>query len=414
MHNKVKDKKELLDYRSRSQISVFLISACVICVVYYTLMVVGQDKVPVQQQMNEFLDSLKDVENKVKHGYSAQNLMYPPLQRYSANIEYPKYDNLLNIVTNWNPDDPVVPEDFSETLLHFNYSNPIERQMALEFREAELPFKVYDVPELKNTQNLWTDEYLTSEFRSVSPHVEKSASNHFMYWNMRTSGRTKNWKPPTEIVRDMKFPQWLELAKAADEKALGPDSAHFYFMTGSAKADRKRKSHFVARDLPMFSDPNHANFFISAPEKNKGIQCRFGMRGVAAASHYDCGKNMIALLKGSKRYIINPPHTCKRLSIIPDISHPSYRHSTVDWSNLEEAKASKFDQVDAIDTVVKAGEVLYLPSYWMHYVISLEYSIQCNSRSGTPPGRNGEDEINMCMGKDQFMRGARKRHSKEQ
>ena len=35
---------------------------------------------------------------------------------------------------------------------------------------------------------------------------------------------------------------------------------------------------------------------------NKGIQCRFGMRGVIAEAHYDGGRNMVAMLKGAKRY----------------------------------------------------------------------------------------------------------------
>ena len=36
----------------------------------------------------------------------------------------------------------------------------------------------------------------------------------------------------------------------------------------------------------------------------------------------------------------------------------------------------------AIDTVLKAGEVLYIPSNWFHYIVSLQKSAQCNVRSG--------------------------------
>ena len=160
MHNKGKDKKELLDHRSRSQLLVFFISVCVISVVCYTLISVGADQTSAQEQMDEFLHSLKSSDKSIKHEYSVNNLLYPNIQRYSDGMDYPKYDNLLNTVTNWNPDEPVVPNNFKETLMHFNYSNPIERQMALEYREAELPFKVYNIPEFKHTQDLWTDEYL--------------------------------------------------------------------------------------------------------------------------------------------------------------------------------------------------------------------------------------------------------------
>ena len=121
------------------------------------------------------------------------------------------------------------------------------------------------------------------------------------------------------------------------------------------------------------------------------------MRGVIAESHYDSGRNMVAMLKGAKRYIITPPWTCSKLSIIADKAHPSYRHSVIDWSDLEQAKSRGFDTVDAIDTIVRAGEVLYIPTYWFHYIVSLQYSIQCNSRSGFPPKQQGREYIAPCM-----------------
>jgi hypothetical protein len=70
----------------------------------------------------------------------------------------------------------------------------------------------------------------------------------------------------------------------------------------------------------------------------------------------------------------------------------------IDWSNLEEAKKNNFDTVDAIDTIVKSGEVLYIPSYWFHYIVSLQYSIQCNSRSGSPKNQQGQEFIKACLG----------------
>lgn len=167
----------------------------------------------------------------------------------------------------------------------------------------------------------------------------------------------------------------------------------YYYVSG------ERDSTFIARDLKLFSTTQN-NFFITNVKANKGIQCRFGMRGVIAESHYDSGRNMIAMLKGTKRYILAPPSACKKLGIISDIKHPSYRHSVIDWSDLNQAKASGFEDVPAIDTIIRTGEVLYIPSYWFHYIISLQYSIQCNSRSGGPPQKQGQSYIEDCMGRE--------------
>ena len=44
--------------------------------------------------------------------------------------------------------------------------------------------------------------------------------------------------------------------------------------------------------------------------------------------------------------------------------------------------------------VLKAGEVLYIPSYWFHYIVSLGQSVQCNTRSGS--AIRGRDKIKEC------------------
>lgn len=67
--------------------------------------------------------------------------------------------------------------------------------------------------------------------------------------------------------------------------------------------------------------------------RQKGIQCRFGARGIIAESHFDHGKNFVLMLRGRKRYLLNPPSACPYLAIIKEKEHPSYRHSEVDWSN---------------------------------------------------------------------------------
>ena len=109
---------------------------------------------------------------------------------------------------------------------------------------------------------------------------------------------------------------------------------------------------------------------------------------------------MVVVLKGMRRYILNPPSACSLLGIISDKKHPSFRHSILDWSSVSEGIKHNFDKVQAIDTIMHAGEVLYIPSYWFHYVISLGYSVQCNSRHGYPPNEQGKIDIDLCYGRD--------------
>jgi hypothetical protein len=63
---------------------------------------------------------------------------------------------------------------------------------------------------------------------------------------------------------------------------------------------------FISTDLPSFSSATETSF-VFHPKEQKGMQCRFGERGVTAATHFDAGRNMIAMVTGAKPYILVPP-----------------------------------------------------------------------------------------------------------
>jgi hypothetical protein len=196
---------------------------------------------------------------------------------------------------------------------------------------------------------------------------------------------------------------------------LDPNQPHFYWQSGVDKGERYKDDRdwtFVSRDLPSFSATT-PNFFLFEPQSQKGIQCRFGERGVTAATHYDGGRNMVAMITGAKRYILSPPRECGKLGIITTRGSPVFRHSMLNFGHLnhmddpdmpeEEKEWMKVaGTADALSTVLKAGEVLYIPSHWFHYITSVQKSAQCNVRSGIDREGDhifgGEDHVSrMCF-----------------
>ena len=122
-----------------------------------------------------------------------------------------------------------------------------------------------------------------------------------MFWSYRGIRRFDNFVPPTKLISDLPFEEWLKIAKKADIEKISNSSEHYYFMLGVDRFDNGKS--FVSRDLSVFSQKT-PNFFIITPQANKGIQCRFGMRGVIAEAHYDSGRNMVAMLKGAFQYLV--------------------------------------------------------------------------------------------------------------
>jgi len=132
------------------------------------------------------------------------------------------------------------------------------------------------------------------------------------------------------------------------------------------------------------------------------------------------GRNYISMVRGRKRYILSRPAECPRLAMLK--TGPSARHSGVDWSSPEGVAA--LAGATSMEVVLEAGDVLYIPAYWFHFIVSLsvrvkgatcapeqaltgqsclslhsfppplQVNIQCNARSGTPP--QGGEQIASC------------------
>lgn len=100
-----------------------------------------------------------------------------------------------------------------------------------------------------------------------------------------------------------------------------------------------------------------------------------------AECHYDGTPNFAASLGGLRRWIMAAPSECDKLYLLQRESASS-RHSEVDWSAPDDQKFPKFKETRANEIILQPGDVLYVPSYWFHYIVSLNVNFQCNCRSG--------------------------------
>lgn len=353
---------------------------------------------------------------------------YPPLEGLSESYDdYPKLRTLQQLMDEWPQDEDYSGSVIYETLLHFNYSNPTERAEAEKVRDLELPFKLYDIPEVSTAAEKWTDDYLSNEFGDHDPYSEqppahkapKQASglaqespNNFFAFFVPKLWEVNRLGPPPTRLNDWSYREWVRHAKYADAVSLEAHKPHFYFQAGANPTERfKDEQSFISRDLPSFSATTEANFFLFHPEEQKGIQCRFGERGVVAATHFDGGRNMIAMMKGAKRYILSPPNQCAKLGIFTDRQSPIFRHSLLNFGHLNEMNDTSMSPEErewlekaatalSVETVLKRGEVLYIPSHWFHYIVSVQQSSQCNVRSGINIEGNarfgGRQEVDVC------------------
>lgn len=375
-----------------------------------------------REEEKEEQDEEKSEEELMKEQvYDIYDCPYEPVEGY------PYAWPIMQVLDNWSPDDTSIPDVIYQGLCVFDFQKDFKK--AMHYRTLELPFVAQNDPEVARTVERWNyPGFMQDLLTDVNHRAEYSENNHFMYhlppkapkhgkkaWMNRTP---KDYKPPTENIR-MQYQDWLKHANVTgpalkrseqaddregddkegddDGEVAGPHKEHWYFrligcgLTGPDGSCDKGSSEYLYDELPYFQPVD--NLYLAKGDQQKGIHCRFGMKGVIAENHFDGSRNAIVLLGGARRYILSHPDQCEPLSLYPN-GHPSARHSQVDYTNPDLHAFPQFAQSNSNEVILQPGDVLYLPTHWFHYIVSLELNFQCNSRSGI--GYEYEDVINDC------------------
>ena len=419
-----------------------------------------------------------------KHKYDASIIGYDVYNCPSIPPDnYPMSWTVTEVLTNWPPLDVITTSKTRPRTVHHSlciFDHATQYDIALIYRNAELPFILQNDPAVLSTSRKWSDDtdYLHTMLGDTTKYrVERSPINYFMWYRlkrnnhhdrnnpkMEAGGGTAKRRhrdiarkiPPGEDGNDdedfvrpandeseMTFGEWLEHAIYKDGMALNdedllakanllherrmiaatqnlqqelvvedeedrpldditatnaiPDedseeskrNKYYYFRLNAnpqqLNNDPTSIDNFIYDELP-FLDPRHpdkSEFYCVDPTHHRGINCRFGMRGVIAANHFDMSRNTIVVLGGERRYILADPTQCERMGLYPP-GHPSIRHSSFDWTNVSEwENRVEFQDSLVQEVVLHEGDVLYLPTNWFHFIVNLSLNYQCNSRSGT-------------------------------
>ncbi len=328
---------------------------------------------------------------------------------------YPVEWNLVDeVLRQWPADDPELPASgiLYQGLCVFDVRKNGNLEKALNYRNAEVPFVVRGDPQIAQTVERWnTPDYLQALIGDTPQGTELSASGSFTYWTDSGVDKKKypEYKPPTQ-VSEMTFSEWLELANVTDSKLLTPESPHYYFKVVGCAPGKLESTNdkvdescsrlpgnaphvpYLADELPFYAQTK-SGLYVKEPlaatpmgrfQTSKALNCRFGMKGVMATNHFDGERNFVTVLSGERRYVLASPKQCGSMALFP-YGHPSARHSAVDWADPNLEEFPEFAGATGNEIVLQAGDSLFLPSLWFHYIVSLSMNVQCNTRSGLDP-----------------------------
>ena len=111
-----------------------------------------------------------------------------------------------------------------------------------------------------------------------------------------------------------------------------------------------------------------------------------GKEGTRSSLHSDCTDNLLVMLVGEKRLTLFPPRDHPYLYLVPRAGG-GLRLSQVQMEEPDHSAFPRFADAHPIEVVLRAGEVLYLPVGWVHFVRNTQDSVMVNYwlRDGCPP-----------------------------
>jgi hypothetical protein len=156
----------------------------------------GTDKTPVAV---DYTDKEKYTYAPISEYYNDENGQLPHFS------QYPVMKSMKQLMDDW-PQDEENHGTIHETIVHFDYNDPKQLEIATKFREADLPYKIVNIPELVLAGKKWDDdEYVAQGINHRAVYhssAEESQNNFFMSF---TPGEYRDWWYVTCCCRTVFF-----------------------------------------------------------------------------------------------------------------------------------------------------------------------------------------------------------------
>eukprot|EP01121_Diplochlamys_sp_Union-15-3_P000772 TRINITY_DN10645_c0_g1_i1.p1 TRINITY_DN10645_c0_g1~~TRINITY_DN10645_c0_g1_i1.p1 ORF type:complete len:174 (+),score=30.53 TRINITY_DN10645_c0_g1_i1:68-589(+) len=100
-------------------------------------------------------------------------------------------------------------------------------------------------------------------------------------------------------------------------------------------------------------------------------------KDIITTLHYDEAYNLFAQVNGHKKFTLFSPDEFKNLYPFP-VHHPNDRQCQVDIDDPDFEKFPNFKNAKGTVGIVGPSDVLYIPPYWFHHVLSVDASVSVN------------------------------------
>lgn len=230
-----------------------------------------------------------------------------------------------------------------------------------------------DLIEIEKWQSL---SYASSLFEDKKVLVKKSSNSKFRYFDIKKNSGNFDFQKPVAEVQET-FSEFTRQAQEIDAKG---SSARMYMQeTLSGHSQMAEEFASWKWELPIRIS---AACGWGLPDSNELF---IGMKGAETPLHFDERENLFFQVRGLKEIVVYPFVDYVRLYPFPT-THPCDRQSMVGSPvEVDLTAFPKFKDAVGHYATLKAGDLLYLPYGWWHWLRNLDsFAISVSFWSTTP------------------------------
>lgn len=223
--------------------------------------------------------------------------------------------------------------------------------------ETGTPLHITHVPQLERLRSLWTDAWIIDKVGDALVDLDYSHDGVFPGGSAAYDGLNRQMLelPVADVIRRVRA--------GGTDKA--PDSRLYVYGANPKPFE----------DLLQDYEPPMA--LIGEPVEMY-TQFWLGGQGTITPAHFDVADNLLGLVHGHKKVLLFPPEQYPYLYVNPTGAQHE-RNSRM--GSLEEVDLEawpEFEHARAIRCDLRAGEILYIPLGWFHYVNTTTFTVGVN------------------------------------
>lgn len=232
------------------------------------------------------------------------------------------------------------------------------KQFVNEIQTSRIPAILRGV-DIGSCQNKWTSEYLSKCVGSkpVKIHVSETGQMNFL---------TKNFQYKT-----LPFDQLIKRSSSVEHEEYFLSNTEVYYLRSLGNDSRGREIANIDQHYPELSKDFKVPEFVD-PSTIFSTVLRVASKGVQLWTHYDVLDNLLVQVTGRKRAVLYSPEDLPYLYMEGDKSQVI----DIDQPNL--SCFPEFVKVTSYEHIMEPGDILFIPSLWLHNMTSLDFSVAVN------------------------------------